>query len=54
MTKLQSPGGLAIFGYGDLRWDGTTWNLTFRNRTGDRLGSSCRLSTSTDHRNFVC
>lgn len=54
VTKLQSPGGLAIFGYGDLRWDGTTWNLTFRNRTGDPLGSSCRLSTSTDHRNFVC
>ncbi|WP_371579333.1 metallophosphoesterase [Streptomyces sp. NBC_01314] len=54
VTKLRTPGGLAIYGYGDLRWDGTTWILTFRDRTGDPLGNSCRLSTSTDHRNFVC
>ncbi|MDX5568809.1 hypothetical protein PYK79_43530 [Streptomyces sp. ID05-04B] len=54
VTELLTPGGLGIFGYGDLRYDGTTWNLTFRDRNGDRLDGSCRLSTSTDHRNFVC
>ncbi|MER5434596.1 metallophosphoesterase [Streptomyces sp. NPDC002588] len=54
VTKLLAPGGLGIYGYGDLRWGGTTWNLTFRDRYGDPLGSSCRLSRSTDHRNFVC
>ncbi|MFJ5776279.1 metallophosphoesterase family protein [Streptomyces sp. NPDC093094] len=54
VTKLLTPGGPGIFGYGDLRHDGTTWNLVFRDRDGDRLGGSCRLSTSTDHRNFVC
>ncbi|MGQ4365917.1 metallophosphoesterase family protein [Streptomyces sp. SAS_272] len=54
VTKLLAPGGPGIFGYGDLRYDGATWNLTFRDRDGDRLDGSCRLSTSTDHRNFVC
>ncbi|MFI7496988.1 metallophosphoesterase family protein [Streptomyces sp. NPDC049687] len=54
VTKLQAPAGPGIFGYGDLRYGGTTWTLTFRDRNGDRLDGSCRLSTSTDHRNFVC
>ncbi|MFF5186125.1 hypothetical protein ACFY30_20530 [Streptomyces sp. NPDC000345] len=53
VTKLRS-GGLGIFGYADLRYDGTTWNLAFRDRTGDLLDGRCRLSTSTDHRTFVC
>ncbi|MFD7626365.1 metallophosphoesterase family protein [Streptomyces sp. NPDC059851] len=54
ITQLQNPGGAGVFGFADLRYDGTTWGLAFRDRTGAVRGRTCTLSTSTANKTFTC
>ncbi|MEW1775102.1 metallophosphoesterase [Streptomyces sp. NPDC086777] len=62
MTQEQTPGGLGIFGYADLRDVGGTWDLVFRDSNGVPQGyppggQSCkvtRLTTDLAHKSFVC
>ncbi|MEU5716075.1 metallophosphoesterase [Streptomyces sp. NPDC020403] len=54
ITQEQTPGGLGIFGYADLRDAGGTWTLAFRDAGGTVLGKTCALSGGLSAKAFVC
>ncbi|MET8245071.1 metallophosphoesterase [Streptomyces sp. NPDC005202] len=43
-----------VFGYGVLRDNGGTWDLTSHDTTGAVRGQTCTLSTSTANKAFTC
>ncbi|MEU6082065.1 metallophosphoesterase [Streptomyces sp. NPDC047108] len=53
-TQTLTPGGMGVFGYGDLRSTPTAWRLAFRQPNGQVRGQTCTLSTSLANKTFAC